>query len=395
MANFEDRTLEVCEPLIEAFDPPIIGGSGGSLSGIRIAVKDNFDIKGFVTGGGSPEWSRTHARATSNAAAVEKILDAGGAIVGKAHMDELAYSLMGMNAHYGTPRNPVAPDRAPGGSSSGSAVAVAAGLADVAIGSDTGGSVRIPASFCGLFGLRPTHGLIDCRGLLPLAPSFDTVGLFARDAVSLRTLAQTFGIAGEPEPRRFLRPLDVWSFATPATRKILEDSLGRMTGRAHIEDLHLSKTGIDEWRKIFQIIQAYEIWQTFGAWIEANRPSFGPGTRERFEMARQITASEFTAAGEHRLAIRQIVLDVIGHDGVLIVPTAPGPAPLLVSSGAEIDQYRAAALSMLCIAGLCGLPQITIPFCHVDNAPAGLSLIGPPGSDGTLLALAGSLPSGA
>ena len=159
-----------------------IGSETGSLAGLSLAVKDVFHIKGYRTGAGNPDWLRTHPAVETTAPVVQRLLDAGAHIVGKTHTDELAYSLNGENVHYGTPVNPNAAGRIPGGSSSGSAAAVAGGLVDFAIGTDCGGSVRLPASYCGIFGFRPTHGRIPLDGIVPLASSFDTVGWFTRNA---------------------------------------------------------------------------------------------------------------------------------------------------------------------------------------------------------------------
>jgi len=153
----------------------------GPLAGLRFGAKDIFDITGYPTGFGSPDWFNSHPRATQTAPAIEMLVQSGASLVGKTHTDELTYSLLGMNAHYGTPINSAAPLRIPGGSSSGSAAAVAANLVDFAIGSDTGGSVRAPASFCGIYGMRPTHGRISLAHTRPLAKSFDTVGWFTRE----------------------------------------------------------------------------------------------------------------------------------------------------------------------------------------------------------------------
>nr|XP_028954738.1 amidase 1-like [Malus domestica] len=146
------------------------------LSGLTFAVKDIFDVAGRVTGFGNPDWARTHPAAESTAPAVSAILSGGATSIGITVMDEMAYCMNGENKHYGTPRNPCAPDRVPGGSSSGSAVAVAVGLADFSLGTDTGGSVRILHRIVEFLGFRPSHGVISTSGVTPLAQSFDTVG---------------------------------------------------------------------------------------------------------------------------------------------------------------------------------------------------------------------------
>ena len=166
------------------------GAASGPLAGLTFGAKDIYDVAGHKTGFGSPDWLRTHGPAERTAPAVQRLLDAGAHLVGKTHTDEMTYSLNGENPHYGTPVNVNAPGRIPGGSSSGSAAAVAAGLVDFALGSDTGGSVRAPASFCGIFGMRPTHGRIPLDGACPLAATFDTAGWFARDATLLERVGR-------------------------------------------------------------------------------------------------------------------------------------------------------------------------------------------------------------
>src|ERR687890_786551 len=153
----------------------------GKLTGLTFAAKDLFDVAGYPTSGGSPHLLALSGVKTRTAPTVQRLLDAGARLVGKTITDELAFSMNGKNAHFGTPVNGAAPDRIPGGSSSGSAAAVSNGLCDFALGTDTGGSVRAPASHCGLFGIRPTHGRVSLEGCHDLAPSFDSCGYFTRD----------------------------------------------------------------------------------------------------------------------------------------------------------------------------------------------------------------------
>ena len=187
-------------------DAHIAGIEGGPLSGLTFAAKDIFDVAGHVTGCGNPHWRATHGPAVTNAWVVQTLVDAGATMVGKTITDELTRGIFGENMHYGTPVNPRAPGRVPGGSSSGSASAVAGGLVDFALGSDTGGSVRVPSSFCGLYGLRPTHGRIPLEGMLLQAPSFDTIGWFARDAETFARVGREVLPAGvgAPRPRRLV-----------------------------------------------------------------------------------------------------------------------------------------------------------------------------------------------
>lgn len=366
-----------------AIDPPLAGPADGPLNGLRVAVKDNFDLADTVTGAGSPTWAATQARAARNARLVGRLLELGAVVNGKTHMDELAFSLMGQNAHYGTPHNPVTPDRVPGGSSSGSAVAVASGAADIGLGSDTGGSVRVPAAFCGLFGWRPTHGALPTEGMLGLASSYDVPGFLTRESGTLERLAALLLPGEVPAPGALRTPRDLWEMATPETAATL-----RQTAPPADEAPLLPPSLRDALLDTFRICQGADVAALLGPWIAANTPEFGPGVAERFAAACAITPDAAAAARATRASIRTHLLSHLSDRTVLIYPTTPGPAPLLTCSGAEMDAYRATALTLLSVAGHAGLPQVTLPLIGKDGAARGLSLVGAPGSDRLLLAIA-------
>src|SRR5213595_3199404 len=208
----------------------IEGRPGGPLSGLTFAAKDLFDVAGHPTGGGNPDWARSNPIPTRHAWAVQTLLDAGATLIGKTITDEVSLGILGENAFDGTPKNVRAPGRVPGGSSSGSAAAVAAGICDTALGTDTGGSVRVPASFCGLFGIRPTHGRLDLTGMLPQAPTSDTTGWFARDAAMFaRVSAVLLGDAiPEALPARLVVAGDTFAFADPETAAALMPLVARL-----------------------------------------------------------------------------------------------------------------------------------------------------------------------
>lgn len=377
---------------VPAPQPHIAGKAAGPLAGLTFAAKDIFDIAGFVTGCGNPDWAKSHPPAVRHAPAVALLLEAGAELVGKTITDELAYSLNGQNFHYGTPTNVNAPGRIPGGSSSGSAAAVAGGLADTALGSDTGGSVRIPASYCGLFGFRPTHGRIPLDGVMPLAPSFDTVGWFARDAGTLRRVGAVL-LGGEGEARRWRRLLlaeDAFALATAEGRKALAPFVERLVQRlSPAEKVSAAGSGsLEEWMWRFRQIQAREIMQTQGPWIAETRPRFGPEIQERFDWAATIPEAAAAAAREQREVFAQRLAELLGDDAVLCLPTAPGIAPLCGASAEDLVAHRSAVLSLTSIAGLARLPQVTLPLARVGGCPLGLSLIGPASTDADLLALA-------
>src|SRR5215471_16168140 len=176
----------------------IEGRSNGPLAGLTFAAKDLFDVAGQPTGGGNHDWARWHPVPVKHAWAVQRLLDSGATLIGKTITDEVSLGILGENAFDGTPLNPRAPHRVPGGSSSGSASAVASGICDTALGTDTGGSVRVPASFCGLYGIRPTHGRLPVTGMMPQAPSSDTTGWLARDVGTFAKVASV--MLGEPIP---------------------------------------------------------------------------------------------------------------------------------------------------------------------------------------------------
>ena len=362
----------------------------GRLSGRSFAAKDVFDLAGHVTSYGHPDWARTHPAAVATAPVVTALLQAGAALAGKTKTQELAFGLTGENIWHGTPRNPAAPDRFPGGSSGGSAAAVAGGLVDFALGTDTGGSVRIPASYCGVFGIRPSHGALSLAGVRALAPSLDTAGWFARAASLLAGVGEVLlpggpGDLGGP----LLRVEDAWVNAQPEVAEALRpalDKLEQLLGRAI--GLRLAPEGIDSLFDHMRMLQAEEVWATLGAWVQTEQPRFGPGVGERFAAARAVDPSDAARGRAFRRAMQARVRPLLAGGAVLVYPTSPCPAPQLSASLAEQDAVRQSTMGVTAIAGLCGLPEVTLPAGRVRGAPVGLSLVAAAGRDRALLALA-------
>lgn len=367
--------------------------AGSPLRGLDFAAKDLFDVAGEVTGYGHPDWAATHAPAAGTASAVRALLEAGATLAGKTKTVELAFGLTGQNVWHGTPRNPAAPDRFPGGSSCGSACAVAGGEVAFALGSDTGGSVRIPASYCGLYGLRPTHGAISLSGARALAPSFDTPGWFARDAGLMARVGDVLlpgGGGGALGP--VLRVEDAWTAADPAVVDALAPALARVEAALGPSlPVRLAPEGWPALYAHFRALQAEEAWATLGGWIMAHAPRFGPGVAERFAYARAVPASEVAQARRFRRALQARVRPLLAGGALLAYPTSPCPAPPLLSTPAEQDEVRARTVAVTAIAGLCGLPELTLPAATVDGAPVGMSLVAAPGRDRALLDLARQL----
>lgn len=363
----------------------------GPLDGMRFAVKDIFDVAGSVTGIGQPSWRATHSPATRTAPALERLLTQGAELVGKTHTDELCYSIAGQNLHYGIPPNPALPEAIPGGSSSGSVSVVAAGLVDFALGSDTGGSVRVPASYCGVYGIRPTLGAVSLEGAAPLAPSFDTLGWFARDISTLERVGEVLlPIVGRQMALRNIRSVAaVKPLLSPVLERQFEQCFGQIDILTRQDALPLDE--LATWPALFSCIQGYEAWQAYGSWIERCAPTFGPGIKERFEAASRVTQEAYRQALARVAPLKQQLHDALHGDTVLCLPTAPGSAPALDAPPEEVDRTRQAALRMTAIAGIAGLPQISLPLLNDGRGLVGLSLIGPAGSDRALLALARAL----
>lgn len=368
-----------------------VKGSGrGPLSGLTFGVKDIYDIAGHKTGFGSPDWLATHDAAKDTAATVAALLAAGADMPGKTQTDELTYSLNGENAHYGTPVNVNAPGRIPGGSSSGSAAATAGSLVDFALGSDTGGSVRAPASFCGIYGIRPTHGRVSLQGACALAPSFDTAGWFARDAALLEKVGRVLlGDATAPAVGGALHAVDAFALLDDAARAALQPALDRVRRVLGLSrEVTVSESGLGGWFQAFRVLQGAEIRDTLGPWVKQAQPKLGPGVRERMQWVMTITAEDITAAQRLRDAVRARMDLLLSGNTVLVLPTVPDIAPLLNTPPAQLDDFRARAMSLLCIAGHAGLPQVSLPLATLNGCPLGLSLVAGRGNDALLLALA-------
>jgi amidase len=370
---------------------PIFGAASGPLAGLTCAVKDMYDIAGYRTGGGSPDWLAAATQATSTAAAVRKILDAGAAVIGKTICDEFFFSVTGANAHYGTPANPRAPGRLPGGSSSGSAAAVAADACDFALGSDTGGSVRVPASFCGIFGIRPTHGRVHLSGAMAMAPSFDVAGWFANGPGVFRRVGGVL-LEGAPHPAGIEALVvleDAFEQADAPAAALLRAALADMAGDLPpAKPARVAPEGLDVWRECFRVIQGFEIWGIYGEFIERRRPRLGPGVRERLAFAAKVSPREAEEARKVRARARDQVRRLARPGVVLALPTTPGIAPRVEVPGEALESFRANVMRLTCIAGLSGLPQVTIPIGTVSGCPVGLSFIGWAGGDEILLDLA-------
>lgn len=371
---------------------PSTHAAAGPLSGLTFAVKDLIDVRGYPTSGGQAMILAKSGIKETTAPTVQKLLDSGAELVGKAITEELAFSIVGSNAHFGAPINSANPDRYTGGSSSGSAAVVAAGLVDFALGTDTGGSVRAPASNCGLIGIRPTHGRVSLKGAMDLAPSFDTCGWMTRDMATFVRVADVL-LGEDTNPLvskvRLIEPADVWAELSPEIAKSLS------TPQSKIRDCFTQKEttsvalgSFDEMLTHFRSIQGFEAWATYGQFILEDHPVLGEGIAARFEISRQVTRAQADAGREFRKKFQDHIDAILKNDGVLLIPTMTEVSPLRGTPEPALDQYRANTFRILCIAGHGALPQITLPVADHQGARLGLSLVGPRGSDHSLVKLA-------
>ncbi|GAA1998785.1 AtzH-like domain-containing protein [Microbacterium ulmi] len=386
-------------------DPLWQGAWDGPLAGLTVAVKDLFAIKGYRIGAGNPAYLDSARPETTTAAAVSDLLRGGASLRGIARTDEFAYSIAGDNAHYGTPPNGALPGALPGGSSSGPASAVATGQADIGLATDTAGSVRVPASYQGLWGLRTTHGLVPRQGLLPLAQSFDSVGWLTRDGATLQRVVDwclsydgsestehVLGESGDDLPWRLFVPDEIVAAVEPDTRVAFDAFLARLAASDDAPRLARMPIGpLDDYFEPFRTVQGAEAWRNDGEWLRAHPGAVGAAVAERFRIASQITPGAEASARAALAPLRER-LDHLVRDAVLVFPTVPGPAPMRTSQGERVDAVRQATLRMTTPAAIGGLPAVSVPLLTVESqlgpAPVGVCLVSRAGTDIALVRLA-------
>lgn len=370
------------------------GMAEGPLSGHVFAVKDVFKIIGSTYSNGHPLWLETHGPDDFTSSFIVNMLEAGADLVGKTVCDELCYSISGENWHYGSPINPHDPRRFTGGSSGGTGAATAGGLVDFAFGSDCLGSVRVPASYNGVLGIRPTYKRVQNDGEAPYCESMDVLGYVARNADIFTKVSQV--ILGEDSQKTTYKTLliadDCFQTVDEEVREALEDVVNEIGERFdHVERVTVAPEGLEEWVKTFQIVQGYEVWESYGGWVRKYQPTLPPGQKIRLENASKITLQQYEDAKIEMQKIAKRVNDLIPADSILCLPTAASVAPLRTASLEEITHTRLQSSSLLCISPLSGTPQVTMPVASMEEVPLGLSFIGAKGTDMALVALAAEI----
>ncbi|ABM04158.1 Amidase [Psychromonas ingrahamii 37] len=372
--------------------------SEGLLSGYTFVFKDLFDVKGYVTGAGNPTWLETHNMAEQTSPLILALLSQGANCVGRVQSDELAYSLNGQNIHYGTPVNPIAPNCLPGGSSSGSAVAVASKDADFSIGTDTGGSVRVPASYCGLYGLRPTLAKFNLEHCFELAKSFDTAGIFTRDLDLMHKVFEVLNgapVKGESAQTLYLDKTLAAQLSDQRLKRLqvccIEAGITLLNGD-FLAKYHLSLEAIS---LLFRTVQGYEIIAKHREWLAEFGHSLEPSIYQRVEWSRTISAEQYTQAKKRQTDFRlQLTVLLQQQGGLWLVPTTPSGPPSLSLAGDQLAKYRSNLMGLTSIAGLSGFPQLHLPIKGLEEGPCGISLLGLPDSEGDLFATAQQLIQG-
>ncbi|KAB8168531.1 DUF3225 domain-containing protein [Streptomyces sp. 3MP-14] len=366
--------------------PLVAPTASGPLDGLGVAVKDLFAVAGQPVGAGVPAFLAERAPEARHASAVAALLDAGASLLGIAQTDELAYSVSGVGGRWGTPAHPTAPGRVPGGSTNGPAVAVARGEAAVGLGTDTAGSIRVPGSYLGLWGLRTSTGLVDTAGLLPLAPSFDAVGWLTADGATLLRVAEAL----LPDvPERDGRPgelVTVPALTARAEPEVAEAVRGAAEALGAVPlDLDVD---CDAWFEAFRVVQGFEAWRTHGAWVTGHPGALSGEVAARLAWAAGVTGAQHEAA-RAVLADAAAFLRAALADRVLLLPATATPAPPLADPEA-LAAARDRTLRLTCLASLAGLPALTMPAPGTGpgQPPLGLGLVGPAGRDLPLLRFA-------
>jgi amidase len=369
----------------------IEGRPAGPLAGLTFAAKDLFDVAGVPTGGGNHDWPTGRPVPTRHAWAVQALLDGGATLIGKTITDEVSLGILGENAFDGTPVNMRAPGRVAGGSSSGSAAAVAASLCHTALGTDTGGSVRVPASFCGLYGIRPTHGRLDLTGMMPQAPTSDTTGWFARDAATFARVSSVLLQEAIPTtlPTKLVIAVDAFGFADTPVAAALQPMVARLAALigASREDI-MAPQGLSVWARAQRTLQPVEAYNTFKDWLDERNPRFAFSVARGLVMGSMVPESERGWANLMRQEARGRMAWLLPPGTILCLPTTPFPAPLRGQRLSMLDPLRDRITCLCAQGGLAGHPQVNLPGATVDGLPVGLSIIGPRGSDAILVAVA-------
>ncbi|MBX9668709.1 MAG: hypothetical protein K2X93_13870 [Candidatus Obscuribacterales bacterium] len=377
-------------------DLDIEGTPEGVLKGKTFVVKDLIDVKDTITGGGSPAWRATQKSASKNAKVVDMLLGEGARLKGKACTDELAMSLDGINPFYGTPLNTQLPDRIPDGSSSGSASAVAGGIVDFSIGTDTVGSIRVPASYCGIYGYRPSHGAVDVTGIMPLGRSFDTVGWFAQNSGLLRSVGEVLLPRREKSTKtRITKVLVARSLFHIISNDVCEGLLeagDRIASQFdYVEEIELCQSLLESCAATFGIVRSAEAWRVYADWINNDDPALSPTLLQRIALGKSVDSSQEALGREMMKSIAEYFDRLIPEDTAILLPTAFGMPPYKSATKDQLIENRRNNLLLTAMSAVAGLPQASVPMEIAPKIKLGVSLMAKRHNDSSLLDVVSSL----
>ncbi|KAJ9159117.1 hypothetical protein P3X46_024643 [Hevea brasiliensis] len=414
LMNREDFGAFVERFQILPFPQPPPPAAKQSLSGLTFAIKDIFDVKGYVTGFGNPDWRRTHDVAEKMGMVVTALLKNGATCVGKTVMDELGMGITGENMHYGTPINPQMPSFVPGGSSSGSAVAVAAELVDFAVGTDTIGCIRIPAAFCGIFGFRPSHGTVSMIGTIPNSQSLDTIGWLARDPSVLHRVGYALLQLNNVETRRARRLIfadDLFQLSKVPKHKseyVISKAIGNLSGyqppkhinldqyiasnvpslkgfRGESTNLENGTSTLKALSSVMVSLQRCEFKTNHEEWVKSVKPKLAPDVSNHVVAAINTKQENVKTLYKIRTETQACVQSLLKDDGMLVIPTVADPPFRLNAKKGYPAEAHDRALIPSSIASMSACCQVTVPLGKHDGCPISVSFISYHGADKFLL----------
>lgn len=358
----------------------------GRLSGLTFAVKDLFALRGRKIGAGNPNWAEDQKQQTKNAPIIDMLLGDGGRLRGVTVLDEFAFSLIGCNEHFGAPINPRAPDFFCGGSSCGSASAVATGAVDFALGTDTAGSMRIPSANCGLYAIRPSQSAVPTKSIAPLSPSFDTPGWFAASADVFQRVTSTLISVGKRAPSCISIDRVALSKCDPLLAEQLLDTAKAASAyfEVPIQDLTLSESTLTELTELFVLLECYEAWRVYGDWAQSHQSEISDDVYERLIKGSHTTMAQ---AAELKDRLSQLAADLSAPiaDHVLVRPTNTEP-PLALSAGEnEKALFRQMTLRHTALIPSLDWSELVIPMTSsAQSNPSGVSLCASRGMENSL-----------
>ncbi len=387
MNSTKEWTVAESNAFIEEFE--LGPWSSGTLSGLKFAVSDLIDIEERPTGCGNPAWLEQRPPAACNALCVDILLSSGAQCIGKTKSDEFTFSLLGQSSFTGTPLNPRAPERVPGGSSSGAASAVACGHVNFAISLDSGASTQVSANNCGLFGWRSKPGKVPMAGILPVSPSFDTLGVLASSASALGPVAELLSCVEMPilkgDVEIFLLT-DAWSKANESSKAGLQSALERLEDCAARQARELSLKRIcsdnggndlQNWYQTYFELFCMESWSSIGTWVEDRKPELGQEARANVHRARMTDRSESVKFYKRRELFSQAINEFLAQNKIICIPASSELAPKkgFIPGVDDPGNYQQTMLSLASLSAIGRLAQLTIPLSESNGVPVGLSLL--------------------